>query len=321
MKLIDHPMTARNWRPNLLVFVVDIEKRLDLVRYAAWFSEERGVVSVSELVVGDLLTLDIDIEQHRQAINQTLSREGIPAFGEVNVVPDVERGIVAVAQSNGIAGVESNTVMLGWPDDLERMTAFLKIIRSLKKLSQSLLIGRVKPLPPLDEGARRRIDIWWGGLQRNGDLMLLLAYLLSRNPEWRNSRIRILSVASNELMQEKTENFLQKLVPEIRIAAEIEVTVKPEDVSVKEIILQQSADADLVLLGLATPEAGDEENYANRLYQLAEGLPSCFFIHNGSLFIGELVTPNGEDLQKSSLPESETTDEGSESNENAVAKE
>ena len=107
-------------------------------------------------------------------------------------------------------------------------------------------------------------------------------------------------------MREKTENFLQKLIPEIRIEVEVEVTVKPEETSVKEIILQKSADADLVLLGLATPEKGEEENYADRLYQLAEGLPSCFFIHNGSLFIGELLTPDGEDLQKSSLSKAET---------------
>ncbi len=307
LKLIEHPMTARNWRPNMLVFVGDIEKRLDLVRYAAWFSEQRGVVTISELVVGDLLTLDIDIEQHRQQINKVLLREGIPAFGEINVVQDVEKGIVAVAQSNGIAGIESNTVMLGWPDDPARMVAFLKIIRRLKRLNQSLLIGRVKPLPRHNEGAKRRIDIWWGGLQRNGDLMLLLAYLLSRNPEWRHSTIRILSVASNELMREKTENFLKKLIPEIRIGAKVEVSIKPDAVSIKETILQKSGDADLVLLGLGCPEEGDEESYAKRLYQLAEGLPSCFFIHNGSLFIGELITPDGEDLQQSSLPTAQKT--------------
>ncbi len=294
LKLAEKPMTARNWRPHVLVFVGDIEKRLDLVRYAAWFSEERGVVTVSELLQGDLLEIELDLRQRQQHIQQVLRREGIPAFGEVNVVQNIERGIVAVAQANGVTGIECNTVILGWPDDLERMTAFMKIIRRLQHLNQSLLIGRVKPLSPLEEGQRRRVDIWWGGLQRNGDLMLLLAYLLSCNPEWRDSRIRILSVASNELMAETTANFLNKLIPEIRIDAEVLVVIKAEGESVKEMILEQSADADLVLLGLATPEEGKEKDYAQRLYQLAEGLPACVFIHNGSLFIGELVTPDDE---------------------------
>ncbi len=295
LQLADKPLTARNWRPHVLVFVGDIEKRLDLVRYAAWFSEHRGVVTVSELIEGDLLEIDLDLQQRQQHIQQVLHREGLPAFGEVNVVQDIERGIVAVSQANGVPGIESNTVILGWPDDPQRMTAFLKIIRRLKHLNQSLLIGRVEPLPPIEEGQKRVVDIWWGGLQRNGDLMLLLAYLLSNNPEWRHSKIRVLSVASNELMQQTTENFLRKLIPKIRIDAEIQVMIKAEDESVKEMILEQSATADLVLLGLATPEEGKEEEYAQRLYQLAEGLPACVFVHNGSLFIGELVTPDEEE--------------------------
>ncbi len=303
LQLAEKPMTARNWRPHLLVFVGDIEKRLDLVRYAAWFSEERGVVTVSELIQGDLLEIDLDLQQRQLYLQQVLRNEGIHAFGEVNVVQDIERGIVSVAQANGTTGIESNTVILGWPDDPQRMTDFMKIIRRLKPLNQSLLIGRVEPLPPVQEGSKRVIDIWWGGLQRNGDLMLLLAYLLSRNPEWRNSTIRVLSVASNELMQKTTENFLNTLIPEIRIDAEVQVMIKTEGESVKEMILEKSADADLVLLGLATPEEGKEEEYALRLYQLAEGLPACVFVNNGSLYIGELVTPDDEQPNQSKLPE------------------
>ncbi len=56
-----------------------------------------------------------------------------------------------------------------------------------------------------------------------------------------------------------------------------------------------SAEADLVLLGLACPEKGKESEYAERLVELTEGLASCFLVHNGSLFIGELVTPTAED--------------------------
>jgi len=30
---------------------------------------------------------------------------------------------------------------------------------------------------------------------------------------------------------------------------------------------------------------------------LAEGFQSCFFVHNGSLFLGDLVTPEKVELQ------------------------
>lgn len=291
VRLSNRPMTARNWRPHILVFVGNIERRLELVRYGAWLSEDRGVVTVCELVVGDLLDLDLDTSERQRQIDNLLKREGIVAFGEVDVVQDIERGIVAVAQANGIAGIESNTVLLGWPDSQERLVHFLRVIRRLKRLNQSLLIGKVQPLGPSVEGKPRSIHLWWGGLERNGDLMLLLSYLLSRNPEWRDADIQIKSIASNQLMQEKTERLLAQLIPEIRIKARIEVMVKPESITVKELIHQQSAKADLVFLGLATPEEGGEEDYAQRLTELAAGLPSLIFVHNGSLFIGELVSP------------------------------
>ena len=120
--------------------------------------------------------------------------------------------------------------------------------------------------------------------------MLLLAYLLSRNSEWLDARIQIMSVASNPMAAEQTRRLLSGLIPEVRIEAEVDVMVKPEGVSVTELIHSRSDKADLVILGLAMPLEGQEEEYALRITELAAELRSVFFIHNGSLFIGELVT-------------------------------
>ncbi|SDL31525.1 Amino acid transporter [Geoalkalibacter ferrihydriticus] len=290
IRLSRRPMTARNWRPHLLVFVGRVEQRLDLVRFGSWFGENRGVLTVCELVPGELLNLDFDPPRRQKEIDAVLRREGLVAFGQVSVVESVEKGVVAVAQANGIAGIESNTVMLGWPDDPQRLVYFLRVIRKLHRLNQSFILGKIKPLPPGREGRRRTVHVWWGGLQQNGDLMLLLAYLLTRNPEWRGARIRIMSLASNQLAKEQTERILRGLIPEIRIEADIDVKIKEEGFKVHEAIHAESATADVVILGLGTPVPGEEERYAQRLGELAEGLPTCFFVNNGSLFIGELVT-------------------------------
>jgi hypothetical protein len=98
-------------------------------------------------------------------------------------------------------------------------------------------------------------------------------------------------MASNELMKGQTERFLAQLIPEIRIRADVEVMVRKDDESVVDIMHRKSVDADVVLLGLATPDEGEEEDYADRLIELAKGMPTCFFVNNGSLFIGDLVTP------------------------------
>lgn len=296
IRLSRHPMTARNWRPHLLVFVRDIEQRLDLVRFASWFSEDRGVVTVSEMVIGDVLTTDMDFTDRRNHVQSVLDREGIVAFGEVNVVQDVERGILDVSQANGMAGLESNTIMLGFPDDQERLAVFLKTLRSLQRLNRSLVIGKIERLRPPQERVPRIIHVWWGGLKRNSDLMLLLSYLLTCNSEWRDARIRILSIASNELMKSHTEQALAYLIPRVRIDADIEVTVRCGKENIQDIIRQKSFVADVVFLGLAIPEEGKEEEYAVRLRNLVEFLPTCFLINNGSLFIGDLITPEETEM-------------------------
>ena len=45
---------------------------------------------------------------------------------------------------------------------------------------------------------RRRIDVWWGGLKRNGGLMITLAYLLQTSLPWRGAEVRIKMVVPSE---------------------------------------------------------------------------------------------------------------------------
>jgi hypothetical protein len=104
-----------------------------------------------------------------------------------------------------------------------------------------------------------------------------------------------MSLATTELMQQRNEAFLRDLVAEIRIDADIEVLVKEPEATVAEMIRYHSRDAEVVLLGLATPERGQEREYAERLESLSEGLSNVFFVKNASLFVGGLITPEQED--------------------------
>ncbi len=297
IRLANHPMTPRNWRPHVLVFVDDIRSELDLVRFGDWFSQGRGVVTVCQLVVGDLLDDDApDLHAQAAAMREVLAEEGVVAFPEVDMARNLVDGIVDVAQANGLAGIASNTVLLGWPSDPDLQVEFLRAMRRLEALNKSLIFARVRPqLLYRRAGVERRVMLWWGGLQRNGDLMLLLTFLLTRNSSWRNARVSIMSLATTELMQQKNDTFLRGLVDEIRIDADIRVLLKDPEAKVADIIRHESRDAEVVLLGLATPERGHEAEYARRLEALSEGLPNVFFVKNASLFVGDLITPEQED--------------------------
>jgi potassium/chloride transporter 4/5/6 len=289
VKISAHPMTARSWRPHVMIFVKKIERNLELIHFGRWFAQGRGVVTVCELVEADLAPEVLHTQARRREMEGFLAEQGITAFAEADVVRNVEDGLISIAQANGMGGLNSNTLLMGWPGDQVGLERALRSLRAFSRLGKSLIIGRIVADSPVVERDGREIHIWWGGLQRNGDLMLLLAYLLSRNAEWRGARLVVSSLASSELMRVKTRNHLNKLLPELRIDATSEVIMKPPGMTVREVIFRHSESADVVFLGLSVPEPGKEAEAARRMAEMAEGLPTVFFVNNSSPFGGELV--------------------------------
>lgn len=309
VRLANHPMTPRNWRPHILVYVDDLRTELDLVRFADWFSQKRGVVTVCKLKVESNPEESFEsVEEMRELLDE----ERLIAFPEVDSARHLVDGMVDVAQANGIAGIASNTIMIGWPSDPGLQVEFLRALRRLEELHKSVVFARIRPqLLYKRATTTRRIVVWWGGLQRNGDLMLLLAFLLSRNSSWRRSKVTVMSLATTELMQTRNETFLRQLLDEIRIDGEIRVLLKNTDETVAQTIRRESEGAEVVMLGLATPEDGDEENYAERLEALSEGLPTVFFVKNASPFGGHLVSPEVE-VSKQDSEEGERDEDSAE---------
>jgi amino acid transporter len=281
------PVDPRNWRPHILVFAGDLEKRTELVRFASWLNQERGILTVCQLQVGALEDLAKRTPELTRKMNVVLDREGLTAFAEVDVVQDFESGAVDVAQANGIAGITSNTLLFGWSDKPERMAARLRIMRQAAQVGKSTVLCSIAPRS-WGKGFRR-IDVWWGGLQNNGDMLLLFAHLLSSNREWARAEIFVKSIATKALTFEQSEASLQELVLRTRIRATVEVIPRQEGVSVQEIIRAQSADADVVFMGLQEPSPGKEEAYAQRLSEMVEELPTVILVRAAGAFAGQLI--------------------------------
>jgi len=216
-----------------------------------------------------------------------LKENNLTAFSEVNVVPEFEAGIISIAQANGIAGLQSNTVMFGWPKKQHRFESQLRTIRAISEMGKSSIIARLNWRQ--EPGLQKRIDLWWGGLQHNGDLMLLLAYLLSINQEWSGTKIVIHSIVKDEREREEMDLSLANLIAETRIQAEPRVIVKSPDQSVHEVIHTCSRNAAVVFIGLNIPKSGSEAAYAEKLTKLSEGLRTVIFVRNAGEFAGSLI--------------------------------
>jgi amino acid transporter len=287
------PRDPRNWRPNILLFAGDVTRRRSLVRFGAWLALDRGILTVSDLRVAPLGEVGASVNELEAQMNRDLDSIGIAAFGEIEVVEDFVQGALATAQANGIAGIESNTVMFGWSDKPERQRQTLEIIEQLASLGISAVICKPRPIDGI--GHRRlRIDVWWGGLMNNGDMLVLLAHLLSLNPEWRDAAISIKSIATSEMMLERNRLLLDRVVRSARIRAMTEVKPKPEGTAILDLIRRGSEDADVVLLGLRSVSAAQAAGYARRLTEMIETLPSVLFVRSAGEFRGRLLGGEAE---------------------------
>ncbi|UCF04434.1 MAG: amino acid permease [bacterium] len=287
LKLRKHTIEPRNWRPHIIVFTEDIAEQIDLIYIANCFNQNRGIVTACRIFEGTLPDLDVDLEGEEAKMNRVLGENDLIAFCETNVAPDVRTGIINIAQANGIAGLHSNTVMFGWPKNTDKLVSQLQIMRTIEKIERNTIIAR---LGHIDRNRyKRRIDLWWGGLENNGDLMLLLAHLLRMNREWERARIIVHSIVDSPAKRERMEQSLEELIQSVRIESETEVIVKSSGETISDIITRNSERADIVFIGLMIPGEGRELPYAERLMLLSKGLGSVIFVRNASKFSGSLV--------------------------------
>ena len=309
---------ARNWRPQILLFAHNPAAKMGLVRMANWFNQNRGIVTVCHVVEGDVERHATEIQQRKAEMQATFEKEDVPAFSIVNVVPDFESGVMGIAQAYGFAGMQANTAMFGWADVPQGLAKQLRVMRLLSNLNLSTVLAKM--ISAEGPAQRRTIDVWWGGLQYNGDLMLLLAHLLNLNPGWHPARVKIRSIVSSEDEREQMRVKLTELITEVRIDAEANVLVKRDDQSFTDVMHEASHDADVTFLGLMIPGPGDELSYAERLIKLAEGFQTVIFVRNAGVFAGELLTDgvsddddddddNDDDNDHTGVPEDSTPEE------------
>ncbi|MCK4980383.1 MAG: hypothetical protein KAS62_08295, partial [Candidatus Delongbacteria bacterium] len=286
IKLKDKKSHARNWRPNILLFSSNPERLMKMTRIANWFNLNKGIVTVCRTLVGNVGDANINTQEMQLEIEKGLEDQNIRAFPEVNIVPDFEAGIIGIIQANGFAGMQSNTVMFGWTNGIDRIQRLLRIVRIVSEMKRNSILAY---LPDVENSAHDRIDVWWRGLEKNGDMMLLLAHLLNLNTEWRHAKLRVRTIVNSEEEQATMNEKLQLLMSESRISAETNVILNKNNDDVIELMHRSSKDADIVFLGLSLPELSSEIEFAERLDRLVMGFKSTILVRNAQSSEGKLI--------------------------------
>jgi amino acid transporter len=278
LRLEDQLYHPKNWRPIMLAFSGSGWSRPHLAVYGHWFTTGQGILSLGQVIQGDVEDhLERRVNQER-LLHAFIQEEDLEAFPAVVVAPYLSDGIEMLVQSHGLGALRPNTVLLGWPNDPDRGESFAATLRSVASLQRSIIAVRLADEPDNPrEVSQGTLDVWRRG-HKNGELMLLLAHLLTNNPEWRGRTIRLLRVVKNDAAQQEVVRHLNGLIESSRIRASAEVIVADD---VRAAIQDTSRDAAVVFLGFDAPEEGAELLFFEGINSLAGDL-ACVVLVDSS---------------------------------------
>lgn len=280
----------RNWRPHILVFTADLTRNLPMVRMASRFSQDHGIVTVNTMKVGDLESHD-NVSELLERNRALLAADGVLAFCEVTAVHSLIGGIVTITQSHGFAGLESNVVMLGFPHTSSGVERLFGLVRRLDRLEKCSIIVKPGITPPVPDPNERspEILVWWKGREHNGDLMLLLAHLLSVSEGWQRAHIVLRSIVDSAEEAEALSQSHAQMLTDTRIEAKVDIIIRPPEETPQTLIRRQSAAAAMVFFGMAIVPEEQEAAAAVQMETMLEGMPTALVVRNAGPFRGRLV--------------------------------
>lgn len=271
---VEHP---RDWRPHTLAFSDSPARRARLLRFASWVEGGSGLTTVVRVLEGEGVRMLKLREAAIEELTKELKQYGSNAFPMVIAAPSFEAALPVVVQAAGIGPISSNTVLANWIEGQSGIASewasnrFGRRLRTAFRLGSNLLILHAEQHEwesleklPADE---RVIDIWWQA-DKTGQMMVLLAYLMTRSDDWSNATIRVLVPANIDGAEAHLEQA-KAMLSAARIDAETEVVVDADSRS----IITHSASASIVFIQFGIREGRIVDPFRNDVSEILPELP------------------------------------------------
>ncbi len=269
LKLTKQKTDNRNWRPNIILFRGGKQERLHLVEFGLAMSGKLGALTDFELIADGSSKTEA-LETQKNAKNQ------VQYFSRRLVCDSVENGIKSVTNIYGFSGFEPNTVMMGWSRDTKNANFLANILSDLKKKNMNAVFLDYDKTSGF--GKKENIDIWWNGKGRHLGFALNLMRFITANHEWRDANLRILIINNDNKITDKLYRNTVTLLEEKRITADVKIISDDFGTRNKEIIINsESAEADLIILGISSNASSYTTKYIESISQICK-LPASLVI-------------------------------------------
>ncbi|TVQ15893.1 MAG: hypothetical protein EA361_04970 [Bacteroidetes bacterium] len=271
----------RNWKPNIMLFTGNPHTREQLKELGKALIANHGLLTI------------INLQQYKEgektrprSYQKQLAPDGLVSkgvFTQEYYCHDIYDGIRNLAGTYGFAGVEPNTVLMGWSRKRTDMVKFARLINHIVDLDLNILLMDYDIERGF--GKRNTIDIWWKGSGNNGNLAINLVKFLWLSEGWKESRLRLM--IENPVNEERENIFIfaREVLDNLRVNAEIviinnEIEKKP----FYDIIRIESSESDIIFLGMPDIEPGNEQHFVENTHKLCEDLGTVVLIKASTQF-------------------------------------
>jgi amino acid transporter len=270
---LEHP---RNWRPVVLAFSDNPERRERILRFASWLEGRSGLTTIVRVIAGEGAEGARLRQKELQELKAEIDRHKLSAFARVIVAPDPEGAAPVVLQSHGLGPVRPNTVLLNWFDrsadyGAPGMRSYGRYLRLALRFGCNLvLLGAAAEdfdVVAQTPAENRTIDVWYRD-GATGRLSLLLAYLMTRTEGWQQARIRLLSAVQTGEQRDQALAELQQMLEDARISAEPLIVDDPGHAA----MVRESAAASVVFVPFRLTDEGPTSIYEEPCDDLIRGL-------------------------------------------------
>lgn len=247
---LEHP---RDWRPVILAFSDNPERRQRLLQFAGWVEGRSGLTTVVHVVEGRDARAHRLVREREAQLRADVRKRGLEVLTLAVAMGDSETGFPLLVEAFGAGALRANTVLLNWAGpgtglDADAFADYGRYLRAAVRSRCNVVLldataddfARVVDTP----AAARRVDVWWPQDDDTSRLALLLAYLMTRTPTWEDAIVRLLTAAPDGVADDTHGRRIAERLAEYRIEATV-VLAKACD---HRAIVEHSADASAVFL-------------------------------------------------------------------------
>jgi amino acid transporter len=282
----------KTWRPQPIVLSGSPSRRWHLIDFANSLTHNRGILSVATVFSGKDTNRQ-RLDRMEEEIGNFLRKRAVEALVRVVSASDPFEGSVKLVEAYGLGKLVPNTIVMGGSENVEIREKYCGMIRSFYEMQRNVVLihgGESDKPEAIRKQDRKRIDVWWGGFKGNGGLMMILVYMLQNSLTWKGAEIHLKIVVDSEEAIDEIEANMRSIISQIRFEAEIDV-IPSNGASFPEIFRKGSKEADMIMLGMATP--GDEfTDYYESMLELTKDMPTSVFVLAGQeISFGEVLIP------------------------------